>query len=173
MSRPKEKAYICAGYKSNINNERAIMKKLLVLCMVTLMTAMAYAQESAFDSYTDMKNVKVIHVNKMMLSLIPDLGGKMKLGKTFDKIDDLQLITTDSKKAVKKLNKTIKGIKRFYTNQLTLKEAGKQVNVMRKELSDGKSNYIVYTIEKSQAMIVIISGNLTPEDISEMAESQE
>lgn len=144
------------------------MKKITMLFAVLFSFATALsAQEAALRKYTVMDDVKTTSISKGMISLLP-LGNldSYGLGRIIDKIESLQVITTNKKKIAKKMVKKLPKelLADDFDVKISTKQAGKDIRVMQK--NSDLSAVVVIISELPTATVINVKGDFTGEDFN-------
>lgn len=150
------------------------MKRIYILTLLlALSTVFCRAQQSFFDKYAEMEGVSSVYITKSMLSLFPNMSGKINgvnVGNIASRLDNIQILSSDEAEIIVQLRKETKDIntKNGYEELMRVREDGDKTTIYFKERKKGNNEFILITDEKDEFTIISIVGDLTLKEIQEM-----
>jgi len=150
---------------------------VLLATLVTTSLDM-HAQVEDFEKYSNTKNVTYVYISKSMLSLAktiaaPSVPG-MDMKGVFDKLDAIQVITTDNKSVRTKLRTEVASIVKRdkYEILIQVDEDDSKVKIYFK--NDKKQSIIIMsTDEKLETSVIVFSGTFKMDDIQKLTNNKE
>ncbi len=149
------------------------MKRFYILSiLLAAVVASASAQISAFfDRYADTKGVTSVYISNAMFRMMsgPKVNG-LDFNDMFDKLDCIRVLTTESSEVAAKMSKALgQEIKKDgYEILLSANDDGEKAQIYFRTGAKGVSDYLIVNEDSGELNIVLISGNITPADISKM-----
>ncbi len=147
------------------------MRHLILLIFVAVCTVSAPAQESFIDKLGNIKGVSSVYVTKSLLSMMPDAAGSgQNFGAVADKLDDIQILNSESRQAAKALREGCLQIIRNgkYKKLMNVNDSGEQSGIYMKTYSKNKHRYVMLTVESEEVNVIVFTGNLTLNDIKKV-----
>lgn len=150
------------------------MKRIYILTLLlALSTVFCRAQQSFFDKYAEMEGVSSVYITKSMLSLFPNMSGKINgvnVGNIADRLDNIQILSSDEANIIVQLRKETKDIntKNGYEELMRVREDGEKTTIYFKERKKKNNEFILIMDEKDDFTIISIVGDLTLKEIQEM-----
>lgn len=147
----------------------------IITLLLTLCTAWSHAQESFFDKYADMEGVTSVYISKTMLSMMPDMQvNNANIGEIASKLDNIQILSCENKEIADKLRKETAHIstRNGYEELMRVRDKGEKVNIYLKKNKDGKKEFVLLSDEPEEFTIILITGNLTLEEIQGIVKSE-
>ncbi len=145
------------------------MKKLIsTFVAAVLVTASLAAQESFTTKFGSIKGVTSVYVSKALLSMMPDMKSNgMNFAAVASKLDNIQILNTETKAAANALNKGCRQIivKEKYENLMNVSDGGEHTGIYMKEYARGKKQYIMLNIDEDETSVIVLTGDLTLQDI--------
>lgn len=149
------------------------MKKLILLLLLSVFTTLAaFAQsEDFYDACRADSNIETIYIGSPMLRMVKTPGFKIngvELDKIVSIIDNIRIVTADNAKGIKKLNEltAIFSSKNGYEVMLENSDKDEHVVMYTKKLKNKLNEYVIIPSEPNEKTVIIITGNLTPEDLA-------
>lgn len=150
------------------------MKRIYILTLLlALSTIFCRAQQSFFDKYAEMEGVSSVYITKSMLSLFPNMSGKINgvnVGNIASRLDNIQILSSDEANIIVQLRKETKDIntKNGYEELMRVREDGDKTTIYFKERKKKNNEFILIMDEKDEFTIISIVGDLTLKEIQEM-----
>lgn len=145
------------------------MKRLILMLAMLVSTATTFAQKEFIDQFGDVDGITSIYVSKTMIRLLPKLdAGNMDLKKLSQKLESVQILTSESTKAAARLRKGCHDIfkRNNYEALMEVKESGKDsATIYLRELSKGRNSFVVFAGDESDLSVIVITGAISVEDI--------
>ena len=144
------------------------MKKLILTFAIALFALAVTAQESFTDRFGGMKGVTSVYISKSMLGMMPDMKSNgMNFAAVASKLDNIQILNTETKAAANALNKGCRQIiaKEKYENLMNVSDGGEHTGIYMKEYARGKKQYIMLNIDEDETSVIVLTGDLTLQDI--------
>lgn len=144
------------------------MKKVIILLMMAICVANLSAQESFNNKFGNIKGVTSVYISKSLLNMMPDIKSDgMNLGCVANKLDNIQILNSETKKAAALLSNGCRQIisKENYENLMNINENGEHTGIYMKNFPGGKTQYIMLSTEKDETNIIVLTGRLTINDI--------
>lgn len=144
------------------------MKKIIILLIMAIYVANLSAQESFTNKFGNIKGVTSVYISKSLLNMMPDIkSDDMNLGCVANKLDNIQILNSETKKAAALLSNGCRQIisKENYENLMNINENGEHTGIYMKNFSGGKTQYIMLSTEKDETNIIVLTGRLTINDI--------
>ena len=147
-------------------------KKIFLICTVVLLSLSLAAQDisSIMNKYGKVENVELVKINNIMLTMARAVADK-ESKQVLKKITGIKVLSSDSTANVKGLISDIDNVttRQNYEKLVEVREKGEKVNIYFKELGKNKTELLVVNSEKSgEVNLVLISGNITPEEFKEL-----
>lgn len=137
------------------------MKKIASLfAAMFVAVAVMSAQEKALRKYTVMDDVKTTTISKGLISLLPTSAlQSFGIGKVLDRIESVQVISTDKKKIAKKMFKKLPKelMKEDFEIKVKTKQTGKDICIMQSTTDIDK--IVVIMSELPTSTIFSVKGN--------------
>ena len=145
------------------------IKLLFLTLILSLSSGHLLAQDQMFRKLSEDKNISTIIISKTLLSMASnvDMGG-IDSNKLFEKLDNIEIYSSENKKSFKKIKKEADKIKKDRAYEILVKaqKKGKDFSVFGKKGSgDIFSDIIIPLEEGSKYTIVRMLGSFTMEDI--------
>lgn len=149
------------------------MKRLYILILLLTVTVIsASAQISRlFDRYSDTKGVTSVYISKAMLRMMGDFKTNgMDLNGMTEKLDAIRVLNTENSSVADKLSSEIKAEvkKDGYEILLSANDDGTKATIYQHRDTSGLNHYLIVAREKGELSLILISGTLTPADVSKM-----
>jgi hypothetical protein len=151
---------------------------ILIALVALLLPMTVCAQSRLFSDLSSEKNVHSVYISKTMLKLASGLVGNsvdtalsssLNMGKIADNVSTIEVVTTEKKKGVKKIQKCLdKAIKTYSLQPLVDTpngDANTQILYATDDVNGMVTKLLVVKKEKSQMQVVVIQGNINIEDI--------
>lgn len=145
------------------------MKRIYIITLLlSLCSLFTYAQDSFFDKYADMDGVTSVYISKAMLSMMPDMKTEgVNIGGVASKLDNIQILSCEKPAIIAKLKKETEFInpKNGYEELMRINDEGEKTTIYLKHDKSGKKEFVLLNNEKGEFTIIIITGNLTLQEI--------
>ena len=132
------------------------------------------AQSNLFDKYADMKDVTSVYISKKMFQLMPSAGDTgLKLETVKDKIESLNILTTENKEQAELLKKEFSTIiKKNHEELMRIKD--NDTHTTFHILQDGPKikELIMLVSETDEFTIIHLTGSFTLEDIQKITQDK-
>lgn len=140
----------------------------IITLLLSLCSLFTYAQDTYFDKFADMEGVSSVYISKAMLSLMPNMQTDgVDIGKIANKLDNIQLISSDRPEIIDQLKKATAHIntKNGYEELMRINDDGEKVTIYLKRNKNGQKEFVLLNNEKDEFMIIVITGNLSLQEI--------
>lgn len=145
------------------------MKRIYIITLLlSLCSLFTYAQDSFFDKFADMDGVTSVYISKAMLSMMPDMKTEgVNIGGVASKLDNIQILSCEKPAIIAKLKKETEFInpKNGYEELMRINDEGEKTTIYLKHDKSGKKEFVLLNNEKGEFTIIIITGNLTLQEI--------
>ena len=145
------------------------MKRMILALALLVSTATTFAQKEFIDHFGNVDGITSIYVSKTMIRLLPKLdAGNMDLKKLSQKLESVQILTSENTKASARLRKGCQDIfkRDNYEALMEVKESGKDsATIYLRELSKGRNSFVVFAGDESDLSVIVITGTISVEDI--------
>lgn len=145
------------------------MKRIYIITLLlSLCSLFTYAQDSFFDKFADMDGVTSVYISKAMLSMMPDMKTEgVNIGGVASKLDNIQILSCEKPAIIAKLKKETEFInpKNGYEELMRINDEGEKTTIYLKHDQSGKKEFVLLNNEKGEFTIIIITGNLTLQEI--------
>lgn len=145
------------------------MKRIYIITLLlSLCSLFTYAQDSFFDKFADMDGVTSVYISKAMLSMMPDMKTEgVNIGGVASKLDNIQILSCEKPAVIAKLKKETEFInpKNGYEELIRINDEGEKTTIYLKHDKNGKKEFVLLNNEKEEFTIIIITGNLTLQEI--------
>lgn len=145
------------------------MKRIYIITLLlSLCSLFTYAQDSFFDKFADMDGVTSVYISKAMLSMMPDMKTEgVNIGGVASKLDNIQILSCEKPAIIAKLKKETGFInpKNGYEELMRINDEGEKTTIYLKHDKSGKKEFVLLNNEKEEFTIIIITGNLTLQEI--------
>lgn len=131
------------------------------------------AETTIFDRYADTDGVTTVYISKAMLSMMPNLKTEgMQVSEFASKLDYIRILTCEKKSLIPKIKKdAARLVSEGYEMLMQVNDEGEKVDVYMKSLTGNKNEYLLCVTEPSEITLIVISGNITTEDIQKMVKT--
>ena len=152
------------------------MKRIYIITLLlALSTLFCRAQQSFFDKYAEMDDVTSVYITKSMLSMFPDMSGKVNgvnLGNIAGRLDNIQILSCEKPAIIEQLRKETKDIntRNGYEELMRIREDGEKTTIYFKEQKKGNNEFVLLVDEKDEFTIISIVGSVTLKEIQGMME---
>ena len=142
----------------------------MILALALLVsTATTFAQKEFIDHFGNVDGSPSIDVSQTRSRLLPKLdAGNMELKKFSQKLESVQILTSENTKASARLRKGCQDIfkRDNYEALMEVKESGKDsATIYLRELSKGRNSFVVFAGDESDLSVIVITGTISVEDI--------
>lgn len=140
----------------------------IITLLLSLCSLMSYAQESFFDKFADMDGVTSVYISKAMLSMMPNMKTEgINIGEVAGKLDNIQILSCEKADLIPKIKKEIEYInpKNGYEELMRVNDAGDKTTIYLKKDKNGKKEFVLLSGEKKEFTIVVITGDLSLQEI--------
>lgn len=140
----------------------------IITLLLSLCSLFTYAQDSFFDKFADMDGVTSVYISKAMLSMMPDIQTEgVNIGGVASKLDNIQILSCEKPAVIAKLKKETEFInpKNGYEELIRINDEGEKTTIYLKHDKNGKKEFVLLNNEKEEFTIIIITGNLTLQEI--------
>lgn len=151
------------------------MKKrtYMLTLMLTIGTLFCHAQQSFFDKYADMDGVSSVYITKSMLSMFPDMAGKINgvnVGNIASRLNNIQILSCEKASIIEKLRKETKNIntKNGYEELMKIRDDGDKTAIYFKEKKKGNNEFVLITDEEDEFTIISITGKITLQEMQKI-----
>lgn len=149
--------------------------KLPVLAIIAIISLTANAQVSAFEKYSDIKNVTYVYISKSMLNLVggavpsvPGVNTKSIMGK----LSAIQIISSEDKSARNKLKANVAStIKNGKYELLMQVDNNDKVYIYHKE-SKNQSVIVMQADNDDTLSVIVFSGKFTLDDVKKLTDNK-
>ncbi len=120
------------------NQNRKVMKKVLIIIAITLVSYTNYAQTSVFDKFEDMEEVATIVVSKSAFRMLGKFSADSDEVKMLANLESLKVFTTEDPIVIKKMKATIKAYLKSskLTELMRVKDKGSNIKIYVREGKD-------------------------------------
>lgn len=154
------------------------LKGLLIALVFIFSLMTVQAQDKMFEKFSNNKDITTVYISKALLSMVPnvsDMGG-VNIKGLAQKLEKLEVYTSDSKSALKLMNSEAEAMKKnkAYETLMSLKDKEQVVNFYaQKDGNDKFKDLIMFINEDDECIIVRIVGSFTMEDIQKVMDRTE
>lgn len=145
------------------------MKRIYIITLLlSLCSLFTYAQDSFFDKFADMDGVTSVYISKAMLSMMPDMKTEgVNIGGVASKLDNIQILSCEKPAIIAKLKKETEFInpQNGYEELMRINDEGEKTTIYLKHDKSSKKEFVLLNNEKGEFTIIIITGNLTLQEI--------
>lgn len=145
------------------------MKRIYIISLLlSLCSLMSYAQNSFFDKFADMDGVTSVYISKAMLSMMPNMKAEgLNIGGVAGKLDYIQILTCEKAALIPKIKKEVEYIhpRNGYEELMRVNNEGDKTTIYLKKDKNGKKEFVLLNDEKTEFTVVVITGNLTLQEI--------
>lgn len=148
------------------------MKKWIMTIVMVFCSSLMFAQNALFKKYENVNGVSTIYISKALLSMYPKLNaGDKDISKIASKLDHVQILSCERPSLIPGVKATALGCFKSggYNNLMTINDDGNQTIIYGKALGKGKNEFVLLSIEKSELNIINVMGNITLNDIKQIA----
>lgn len=140
----------------------------IITLLLSLCSLFTYAQDSFFDKFANMDGVTSVYISKAMLSMMPDIQTEgVNIGGVASKLDNIQILSCEKPAVIAKLKKETEFInpKNGYEELIRINDEGEKTTIYLKHDKNGKKEFVLLNNEKDEFTIIVITGNLTLQEI--------
>lgn len=147
----------------------------IITLLLSLCSLCTYAQKSFFDKYAEMEGVSSVYISKAMLSLMPDIQAEgVNIGNIASKLDNIQILSCEKPDIIAKIRKEVEYInpKNGYEELMRINDEGDKTTIYLKHDKNKKKEFVLLQNEKKEFTIIVITGDLTLEEIQGIINSK-
>ncbi|MCM1355508.1 MAG: DUF4252 domain-containing protein [Staphylococcus sp.] len=152
------------------------MKRLftLILLVVSIMIP-AMAQNVILKKCEKIKELTTVYISKQMLEMAANAG--VANAGAFDmltnKLDEVIIVNSENVKGISILTKMRSDFtpKKGYEVLMQINDGKDNIVIYRSKKTDTKNEYIVSVLEEKEAVLIVVTGNLTMEDLTKISSS--
>ena len=150
------------------------MKKLLSIIVAAMFFAVGIAAQETFTKkFGNVKGITSVYVSKALLGMMPNVKSNgMNLSAVASKLDNIQILNSETKAAANTLKKECRQIitKGNYTKLMDVNGKGESTGIYMKEFQGGKKQYILLNTDSEDTSVIVLTGQLTLQDIKNVME---
>ena len=147
------------------------MKKFLVLALVAMMSATGFSKtiDEVFNAFPKADNVQEMTLDKAMLAMARSAGGEQ--AKQMKDIDVMRVIAIEKATAeqVKIANDLMNEGVDGFDIMVDADENGEHALILTQGDEKVISKMLIFAVEKDEVAIVLIEGNIDPENATNLA----
>jgi hypothetical protein len=157
-------------------------KKLFVLIIAMMLPVLSFAQSRLMSDLSDDKNIKTTYISKTMLKLASGVlgnsvdlavGSGIDLNKVLDSVNTIEIVSTEKKGKVKKIQKAVDKLKKKYDLQplaevpdnSSNKNKSTQILCETDDYTGLVSKMFYINKEKSRMQVIILQGSINISDL--------
>lgn len=140
----------------------------IITLLLSFCSLVSYAQNSFFDKFADMDGVTSVYISKAMLGMMPNMKAEgINIGEVAGKLDYIQILTCEKAALIPKIKKEVEYIhpRNGYEELMRVNNEGDRTTIYLKKDKSGKKEFVLLNDEKNEFTIVVITGNLTLQEI--------
>lgn len=147
------------------------MKRTLLNILLCLCTAVfAHAQtDNMFDRFSEMDGITSVYISKAMLNMIPDIQSEIiDLKGIAGKLESVKVLNSEKESVINKMKDTANQIftpANGYETLVRIRDNDDHADIYLKTNDNNLNEFVVLTQEKEELTIIVITGQLSPEDI--------
>ena len=120
-----------------------------------------------------MDGVSSVYITKSMLSMFPDMAGKINgvnVGNIASRLNNIQILSCEKASIIEKLRKETKNIntKNGYEELMKIRDDGDKTAIYFKEKKKGNNEFVLITDEEDEFTIISITGNITLQEMQKI-----
>ena len=148
--------------------------KYVILVFLLTVSNVCMAQNHIFDKYADVDDVTTVYISKKMFQLMPSMANTgLELENMKNKIDALQILTTENKERADMLKKSFSTIiKKEHEELMRIKENDTHTTFHILQEGTIIKELIMLVIEPNEFTVIYLSGNFTIDDIQEITKNK-
>ena len=148
--------------------------KYVILVFLLTVSNVCMAQNHIFDKYADVDDVTTVYISKKMFQLMPSMANTgLELENMKNKIDALQILTTENKERADMLKKSLSTIiKKEHEELMRIKENDTLTTFHILQEGTIIKELIMLVIEPDEFTVIYLSGNFTIDDIQEITKNK-
>ncbi|NDV93728.1 DUF4252 domain-containing protein [Dysgonomonas sp. 521] len=154
------------------------LKGLLLMLVFMFSFIAVQAQDKMFERFSNNKDITTVYISKALLSMVPNMAGAdmggVNVKSLANKLEQLEIYTSDSKKAFKEMLSEADAMKKnkAYETLMSVKDKDQVVNFYAQRDGNGKfKDLIMFVNEESECTVIRIVGNFTMEDLQKVVNS--
>ncbi len=147
------------------------MKRTLLNILLCLCTAVfAHAQtDNMFDRFSEMDGITSVYISKAMLNMIPDIQSEIiDLKGIAGKLESVKVLNSEKESVINKMKDTANQIftpANGYETLVRIRDNDDHADIYLKTNDNNLNEFVVLTQETKELTIIVITGQLSPEDI--------
>lgn len=152
------------------------MKRLFtLLLLVVAITMSALAQNAILTKCEKIKELTTVYISKAMLEMAANAG--VANAGAFDmltnKLDEVIIVNSENAKGISILTKMRSDFtpQNGYEVLMQINDGKDNVVIYRSKKTATKNEYIVSVLEEKEAVLIVVIGNLTIEDLTKISSS--
>ena len=148
------------------------MRKYILTIVMAFCCSVLFAQSALFKKYENVNGVSTIYISKALLGMMPKLNaGDKDISKIAGKLDHVLVLSCERPSLIPGIkNSALNYFKSGgYANLMTINDDGEQTIIYGKTLGKRKSEFVLLSIEKSELNIINVMGDITLNDIKQIA----
>jgi len=130
------------------------------------------AQKDLFSKLSENQNITTVTITKALLNMVPAfIGNSMEgfeIGKLIDKLDRVDILTSNNKEASRQMKATIENHiakSKTYEVLMTIKEETKNIAFYAEKNNNAFKSLIMVVKDAESSTLIRLKGNFTAEDI--------
>jgi hypothetical protein len=152
--------------------------KIILLLFAFIIPGTVVAQSRLFSDLSEDKNVKTVYISKTMLKLatglvgssVESLGdGTVNIGKVLDNVNSIEIVSTEKKKTVKKIQKLLNKATKTYDLQPLIdtpnSDENKQILCQTDDYTGLVTKLLLVEKQKNQMKIIVVQGAINVADL--------
>ena len=155
-------------------NRMKTRNSLLVLFL--LCSTLCFAQDKLFEKYADKDNVTSVYISKSMFQMMPDnmRAGGLDLGNLKGKIHNLQILTSENKEVKEQMKADFDAVVgKDHELLMKVKSDDTRASFFVKQKGEKISELIMLTDDEEDYVVMRLTGDVTIQDIRQIAEEME
>lgn len=146
--------------------KRTLLNTLLCLCTAVF----AHAQtDNMFDRFSEMDGITSVYISKAMLNMIPDIQSEIiDLKGIAGKLESVKVLNSEKESVINKMKDTANQIftpANGYETLVRIRDNDDHADIYLKTNDNNLNEFVVLTQETKELTIIVITGQLSPEDI--------
>lgn len=145
--------------------------KYIILVLFLVCSSLSFAQNKLFEKYAETDNVTSVYISKAMFQMMPGMKtGDLNLMNMKDKIDGLQILSTEHTDLKKKMKKDFSMLVNDQHQELMRVKDGKTRVTFYIKMKGNQVNELIMLADTDEEYSVIrLQGNFTLQDIQEIS----
>ena len=144
------------------------MKKLLLFLLLIFTCNMAFGQKALFDKYDDVDGISTVYISPTMMRMMKNVkAGNKDISRIANRLDHIYILECERPSMINSIKATAEAYYRRgkYALVMKTKSKGEVVNIYEKKYRNGKSEFVLLSVESNELVIINLFGKVSLSEI--------